>query len=192
MSVWITEVGIALKKLVEATVTCPNKDFIPVSVKCIPTYPEKGVFDSKLPIVSFFSYNQRFDINRYDPSDVKVVNNGVIHYEKQALPYNLSYQIDFWSEYASDRDFMTLKWLSKVPKRSLLEVVDNKGVTRYCNMFMQSSKSSEEKDTLSPKTIFRQTYTYFIYVEIDENEVVDKNLLQTLDIINNNKKLKGV
>ena len=90
--------------------------------------------------------------------------------EQAALPYNLFYQIDFWSLQQSQMNSMLMQWVSLTQggKDFNLPVIDTGGNSRSCYCLCKDDfKKSDLVD--GNKRIFHSFITYRIYVEIDEN-----------------------
>lgn len=171
-SVWNEQVDTALLKLIEKVVRYTNED----GVKSIPSvlvrHPEGEFQIETFPTVSIYNYNQVFSKIRHDeqarPNMVYFDNNTKVAIEKPALPYDLFYQVDFWSEYQTDLNDMTRTWIANVEPRTTLEVVDTEGNTRHCVMYLEDMANMVEKE--ENINILRRVYSYRIWVELDERE----------------------
>lgn len=171
-SVWNEQVDKALLDLLKKVVKYSDENGEKTTPSVLVRNPE-GEFQIKtFPSVSIYNYNQVFSKIRHDEfarthreysEDLKTVT-----IERPALPYDLFYQIDFWSEYQTDMNDMTRTWLANVEPRTTLEVVDTEGNTRHCVMFLEDMANIDEKEDNT--NIFHRAYSYRIWVELDERE----------------------
>lgn len=183
-SVWNEQVDIGLLNLIKKVVKYTDENGDKVTPSVLVRNPE-GEFQIKtFPSVSIFNYNQVFAKNRHNEQTLpprKYSEDGKsIILEKPALPYDLFYQVDFWSEYQTDINDMTRTWLANVEPRTTLEVVDTEGNTRHCVMYLVDMANVDEKE--GNVNIFRRAYSYRIWVELDEREPTTQRVVAEREI----------
>ena len=101
--------------------------------------------------------------------------------EKPAIPYDLSYQIDFWSEYQEDMNEMTRRWLGNIPPQTTLKVEDSEGNIRHCVMNLIDYAEIEElEDNIK---VFHKAYSYKIWVELDERQPEYLDAVLEVDVL---------
>lgn len=170
-SVWLTEVDTALLQLIPTIAKYYDEEGEEAPADVMVRNPEGTFKIEKFPSVSIFNYDQIFASYRYVKEEVLVgfdLENGDAIMEKPAIPFDLYYQIDFWADYQEDINEMTRRWLGKIPKNSVLEVVDTRGTTRYCNMELVDFANADY--VKGDDRIFHRVYSYRIWVELDEGE----------------------
>lgn len=170
-SVWLTEVDTALLQLIPTIAKYYDEEGEETPADVMVRNPEGTFKIEKFPSVSIFNYDQIFASYRYNKEEVLVgfdLENGDAIMEKPAIPFDLYYQIDFWADYQEDINEMTRRWLGKIPKNSVLEVVDTRGTTRYCNMELVDFANADY--VKGDDRIFHRVYSYRIWVELDEGE----------------------
>jgi hypothetical protein len=185
-SVWYSQVNKALKDLIPTIVKRYNKEQELVAVPAIVRTPESEFKVEKFPIVTIFPYGEKFSLSRFDDKEVLVSVDqqaGIGTLEEPARPYDLSYQIDFWSHYQEEIEEMTRRWCAKFTKFNVLEVKDTLNNTRSCFMKLTNIARS---DTVKSKDerIFHRIYSYEIWVELDEGSSREVNLAVTREIQN--------
>lgn len=184
-NVWFEEVNIALLDEIRNTVKIKDMNGIltPLSDNAlIVRKPEEDFKFEVFPCVSIYNLNHKFDPQRYNPSPVKVgEDEEKVVLEDPAIPFNLEYQIDFWSRYQTDMDCMTRTWLMKHFRQFNLKVVDDGGTERTCNcLAMRGSAKSDL--VLNGERLFHSVIKLQIWVELDDEirynkyKVVDRRL----------------
>ena len=165
-SVWFEQVDTALLDLIKDKIRI-NGESVNVSVR----KPDEDFKIEVYPSVSIYNLYSRLDLQRYDNSQVIVSRDDETHRlvrEQGAIPYNLYYQIDFWSKYQTDMNEMTRKWLSDIYRDFNLEVKDMSGKTRSCYCLLTDDLA--KADFIDGENrILHSALTYRIYVELDEN-----------------------
>lgn len=171
-NVWFEQVDIGLLEEIKNTVMIKNRKgvLVPLEAKAlIVRKPEEDFKFEVFPCVSIYNTNSRFDTIRYNSEPVMVekdIENSVAVMEDSAIPYELFYQIDFWSEYQDDMNQMTMSWLSKHFRQFNLTVTDDGGVVRSCNCLM-SGQPVKSDLVLNKQRLFHTIISYRIWVEID-------------------------
>lgn len=180
-SVWFEQVDTALLQFIKSNITVAGD-----SVDCRVRKPDEDFKKEDYPIVSIYNlYSKRDDFRRC-PNDVKVEVNKdskTLIMEKPCLPYNLFYQIDFWSMLQSHMNEMLFKWVSATDggKYFNLPVVDTGGNPRSC--FCLCKDDFKKSDLVSNNSrIFHSFITYRIYVEIDENSQISVPMITDVKI----------
>ena len=165
-SVWYEQVDIALVELLRNTIRLDGKP-----VKVVVRKPDEDFNSEEYPVVSIYSLYDRFAKLRYSSEQVVLSRDpegNTLVLEESALPYDLFYQIDFWSTLQSDMNEMTKQW--KVFSRSWfnLSVLDESGTQRSC--FVLSRNDFNKADLLKEgKRLYHSFGTYKIQVELDES-----------------------
>ena len=186
-NVWFEEVNTGLLKEIKDTVRVKNANGVLVELEdkaLIVRKPEEDFKIEVFPCVSIYNLTYKHDPLRYNPAPVKVGEdkvNKLVILEDPAVPFNLSYQIDFWADYQTDMDCMTRTWLSKHFRQFNLKVIDDGGVERSCNCLTQGSVVKSDL-VLNGKRLFHSVIKLQIWVELDNETrynkpmVVDSNI----------------
>lgn len=164
-SVWFEQVDIALVKLLSNLIRIDGKP-----VKVVVRKPDEDFNEEDYPLVSIYNLYDRFSKIRYSPEPVVVYRNVESRFlisEESALPFDLFYQIDFWSNMQSDMNQMTKQWKSYSKSWFNLDVLDESGNLRSC--FVLSKNDFNKQDLMKEgKRLFHSFGTYKIEVELDE------------------------
>ena len=132
--------------------------------------PEEDLREEQIPCVTITPLYNRFDARRYNPNPVIMSRNeeeNLLTMQDSAVPFNLFYQIDFWSRYKEDINLMTSTWLRKHFRQFNLKVVDDGGTERSSNAIV--NESLRESDLLkNQKRLFHSIISYVIWVELDD------------------------
>lgn len=172
-NVWFEEVNTALKQEIEDTVRYVNTNGVLTALDedkaIIIRKPEEDLKFEVFPCVSIYNSTYGFEPRRYNPAPVVVGRNEQtkqVELEDPAVPFNLNYQIDFWSEYQTDMDTMTRTWLAKHFRQFNLDVIDDGGVKRSCNC-LASRNVVKEDLVLNDSRLFHTIINLQIWVELD-------------------------
>lgn len=134
--------------------------------------PQEELREESYPCVTVSSLYDRFDALRwsYNASILGVdkVRNVVIMQEP-SQPFDLTYQIDFWARYKEDMNLMTMTWLQGHPRSFNLDVTDDGGEKRSCNVYQDGRIRPMDLFT-SKKRLYHTVISYVIWVELDRNE----------------------
>ena len=179
-SVWFEQVDTALIDYIKGIVKLPNSNGVltPVPVKI--RKPDEDFKVEEYPCITLYNLYSVRDEVRYFPDSIVVerdVERNKLIEEKSAIPYNLFYQIDFWSRQQSQMNDMTRMWLGHNPDRCFnLSVKDISGNPRDCYVLMTDDlrKSDFLTDT---KRTFHSVLTYKVWVEIDERVRVETSMI---------------
>lgn len=132
--------------------------------------PEEDLREEQIPCVTITPLYNRFDARRYNPNPVIMSRNdeeNLLTMQDSAVPFNLFYQVDFWSRYKEDINLMTSTWLRKHFRQFNLKVVDDGGTERSSNVIV--NESLRESDLLkNQKRLFHSIISYVIWVELDD------------------------
>ena len=171
-SVWFEQVDTALINYIKGIVKLPNNHNIltPVPVKV--RKPDEDFKIEEYPCITLYNlYSVKDDI-RYYPDTIVVerdIDRKRLIEEKSAIPYNLFYQIDFWSRQQSHMNDMTRLWLGNHPDKCFnLPVKDISGVNRDSFVLMTDDLRKSDFLTGTDRT-FHSSLTYKVWVEIDEH-----------------------
>ena len=163
-SVWFEQVDSALMELLRTVIQIDGKP-----VKVVIRKPDEDFNAEEYPVVSLYNLYDRFSRERYSPEPVMVSRNFDSNFavlEESALPYDLSYQIDFWASLQSDMNSMLKQWKSFAPFWFNLDVLDESGNLRSC--FVISRNDFRKADLLKEgKRLFHSFGTYKVQVELD-------------------------
>lgn len=177
-TVWVEQVDTALVSYLKSNLTLGS-----VPLQVIIRKPDEDFKKEDYPIVSIYNlYSKGDDARRFYGSVPILVDkvHRTVTMEKACLPYNLFYQIDFWTMQMSHMVSLMSQWVSLTDggKDFNLPVVDTGGTSRSCYCLRKEDfKKSDLID--GDKRIFHSFITYRIYAEIDENVRDDESLVQT-------------
>lgn len=172
-NVWFEEVNTGLLNELRKTVKIKNASGLLVSLNdeaFVVRKPEEDFKFESYPCVSIYNLDYKHDPVRYNPSPVKVsanIENGFVTLEDPAVPFNLSYQLDFWAEYQTDMDCMTRTWLKSHFRQFNLVVVDDGGTKRTCNCLMKGSVVKSDL-VLNGERLYHSIIKLLIWVELDD------------------------
>lgn len=142
-SVWFNQVDTALLKFITSIF---DKEEVYTFVR----KPDEDYKIEKYPCISIYNIGYTRNPLRYNPMESRVGRREDIPYmylEKSAIPYDLEYQLDFWSVYQSDMNDLTRKWLGKFPDGYInLPVLDASSNER--NSFMRQKGSIKKSDKI--------------------------------------------
>lgn len=182
-SVWFRQVDEALYELLSNILT--YRDSHGVIVNVIPCFPKDtpDLKKVKLPTVVIKKTSSYFDLDRYDPNPVITKLSEGSHSattEESAKPYTLKYQLDFLCKYQEDLDDISRIWLSRIPKRYMLDVFDTSGTPRQCYMVQTSPPISIGGSHTGDIPLYRLVVTYDIKVELDEGVENTTNIVTSV------------
>jgi hypothetical protein len=154
--------------------------------------PEEDFKVEKYPCISIYCTGYTRNVLRYNEFHKNVAGvekeGFYIDLEKSAVPYDLDYQIDFWTKYQSDMNDLTRIWLGNSPEGYInLPVEDAAGNKR--NSFMKQDATLKRVDIVTGKDrIFHTVLTYRIWVELDEKQI--KRFHYVNEVINKFENIK--
>lgn len=181
-NVWFEEVNTALLNEIKDTVRIKNSngELLALEDKALMIRkPEEDFKFEIFPCVSIYNINYKHDPLRYSSEPIVIsldIDNNQMLLEDPAIPFNLFYQIDFWSEYQTDMDCMTRTWLSKHFRQFNLKVVDDGGVERSCNCLSQGSVIKSDL-VYKGDRLFHSIIKLQIWVELDEETRYNKPMV---------------
>ena len=170
-SVWLEEVDLGLKTLINSIVKYPDLNGVPVPVEPIFPLDSADLKDLELPTVIIHHLGETFDMYRYNPNHQEIVvgyneEKSLAYIEPLAKPYTLHYQLDFVSEYKEDMNLMLKLWHGNISKRYNLPVVSAEGEKTTCYMYLvQPPKTLNQQK--GDKKLYRTVFLYDIKVELD-------------------------
>lgn len=170
-SVWFEQVDTALIDYIKSVVKLPNSKGELVSVPVTVRKPDEDFKVESYPCITIYNLYSVRDEVRYYPDPVVVsrdTEGKTLVQEMAAIPYNLYYQIDFWSRLQSQMNDMTRLWIGHNPDRSFnLSLKDMSGNSR--DSFVLLTDDLKKSDLLDGKDrTFHSMMTYRVWVEIDE------------------------
>lgn len=164
-SVWFEQVDIAFKKLLQRVIQIDGKP-----VKVVIRKPDEDFNTEDYPLVSIYNLYDRFSKIRYSSEPIVVSNNkedNSLVLEDPAIPFDLFYQIDFWSTLQTDMNSITRQWKSFSKSWFNLDVSDMSGIARSC--FVLSRNDFNKSDLMqNGRRLFHSFGTYKVQVELDE------------------------
>lgn len=172
-NVWFEEVNIGLLQELKDTIRIKDSKGVLIALDDKALMVRKPEEDFKLevfPCVSIYNLDYKHQPSRYNPQPVKVgedKENNIVVLEDSAVPFDLTYQIDFWAKYQTDMDMMTRTWLAKHFRQFNLKVIDDGGVERTCNCLIKGSTVKSDL-VLNGERLFHTIIKYQIWVELDE------------------------
>lgn len=172
-NVWFEEVERGLKEEILRTVEylTPAGVKEPVSKEMVFVRdPEEDLREEEIPCVTITPIMNRFDPRRYNPNPVVInrdTKNNTVHMQESAVPFNLTYQIDFWSRYREDMNIMTSSWIKKHFRQFNLPVVDDGGVVRSSNALIYENMRPVDL-MRNQKRLYHSIISYVIWVELDD------------------------
>lgn len=186
-SVWFEEVSRGLLNELKNTVKVKDQRGVLVTLSdksFVVRKPEEEFKSEVYPCVSIYTLDSKYDPRRYYPYPVVVgqdKESKQVLLEDSAVPYNLTYQIDFWSQYQEDMDCMTRTWLMRHFRQFNLKVVDDGGVERSCNAQV-IGKLVRNDLVKNNDRLFHSSVKYDIWVEIDDEIRYNKPMVTDIDI----------
>lgn len=184
-SVWFEQVDTALIDYIQSVVKLEDSMGYLVPVPVSIRKPDEDFKIEAYPCITLYNlYSQRDEV-RYFPGSVVVSRDydaSTLVTERGAIPYNLFYQIDFWSRYQTDMNEMTRKWLSYHPDRCFnLPVKDMSGKDR--SSFVLMTDDLKKSDLLeNSERLFHSMMTYRVWVELDDNIQTVKPMVSSIDL----------
>ena len=181
-NVWFEEVNIGLLKELKDTIRIKDANGVLVALQDKALIVRKPEEDFKLevfPCVSIYNLSYRHEPFRYNPAPIKVgedIENKIVVLEDPAIPFDLTYQIDFWAKYQSDMDTMTRTWLTKHFRQFNLTVIDDGGTERTCNCLAQGSIVKSDL-VLNKERLFHSIIKLQIWVELDDETRYNKSMV---------------
>ena len=188
-NVWFEEVDRGLLAEIRNSVKYLDADgtVVPIREDMVTVRdPESEFTDEVFPCITCTNISDMFNPMRYHFGDVKVdevVETNQAIMEKTAVPYDLTYQIDFWARYREDINLMTRTWLVNHARQFNLPVVDDGGNERTCNVLVK--EGLKESNLLSgQKRLYHSIVSYTIWVELDDEVRYNTNMVtdRTYDI----------
>lgn len=185
MSVWFEELSYGLINEIKKTVTITNSEgefiFLP-DKSVLVRKPEDEFKLEKFPCVSIFEKEFNHSTLRYNPEPIEVESNkDKIIYKNSKIPFNILYQIDFWSKYKIDMDNMIKSWLSSHFRQFNLYMKDDNGIETSCNC-MTRGKITESNLIMNNERIYHSITELLIWTYIDSNNTFSKYKVNDIKI----------
>lgn len=185
-SVWKEQVERSLIEEIYSSVRIKNEngELIPLSNKSkqvLIRKPEEAFKPEKFPCISIYNKGDAFAPTRYESGNEKLkkrLTDGSYVLENRAVPFNLTYQIDFWSKYQSDMNDLTMTWLMHHFRQFNLLVNDTEGKEISINCIKNGTIVKSDL-MQGGERLFHSILTYTIWVEIKDEtqynvDVVEK------------------
>ena len=185
-SVWKEQVERSLIEEIYSSVRIKNEngELIPLSNKSkqvLIRKPEESFKPEKFPCISIYNKGDAFAPTRYESGNEKLkkrLTDGSYVLENRAVPFNLTYQIDFWSKYQSDMNDLTMTWLMHHFRQFNLLVNDTEGKEISINCIKNGTLVKSDL-MQGGERLFHSILTYTIWVEIKDEtqynvDVVEK------------------
>lgn len=143
--------------------------------------PDEELRIEDYPCVIISELYEIYDARRWciNPSRVSY-GGGKVVLQEPSQPFNLYYQLDFWSRFKEDMNVMTRTWFQHHGNSFNLSVVDDGGTERSCNAYREGSMKPFDYVT-NTKKAYRMSCVYVVWVELDTNEDYEANVV--LDIV---------
>lgn len=186
-NVWFEEVNTGLLDELKNTVRYKNSGGVLVALDdkgIVIRKPEEDFKFETFPCVSIYNKSYGFDPVRHNPNPVVVGKDETtktLLLEDPAVPFNLDYQIDFWSKLQTDMDYMTRTWLMKHFRQFNLNVTDDGGAVRKCNCLIKG-KVVKSDLVLNKERLFHSIINYQIWVELDDETRYNMPMVMNRDI----------
>lgn len=175
-TIWHEQVATALRNFIRDNVFIDE-----MPVRCKVRKPDEDFKTEEYPFISIYNvYDSRDDFRTHFNSDIVVKmdkENRRITLEKPGIPYNLFYQIDFWSMQYTQLNSMTQQFIAATGGKDFnlpVETQDGVCTTRYA-LCVDDMRRVDEMDFTS--RVLHCSTTYRIYAEIDENIQKDYSLI---------------
>ena len=186
-SIWNEQVDRALKDEILKSIQIRKKDggFTRLDEKAMTVRKPEEDFKTEIyPCVSYFEEEYSFDPMRYNPSPKVIARNKKAHLiqlEDSSVPFKLNYQVDFWAKYQTDMNEMTLSWLLKHFRQFNLELKDDNGNVKNCNVLLRTPIA--KSDLVSGgERVFRTIFNYEIWVELNNENRYNVGMVTDIDI----------
>lgn len=189
-SVWFEEVNIGLLKEIESYVRIKDQKGVLIPLpkpekSIVVRKPEEDFKFEVFPCVSIYNKDYVYAPIRHCQPDPVVVDydrdNGNVVLEDKAVPFNLSYQIDFWARYQEDMDCMTRTWLMRHHHQFNLDVIDDGGTPRSVNVLAEGRIVKSDL-VQNKERLFHSIANYTIWVEIDDETRYTVPMVRTVDV----------
>lgn len=170
-TVWYEQVDIALITLIKQVL---GEDMI------VKFRGEDDFKDDQVSYVSIQHMGETFDVFRYDSKPVVTSKEqGIVTLEDSAKPYTLNYLITLVTDKITHMNRMSMLWNNEVTNHYNLDVLDMGGTPRSCYMRLEG-KPVQQSEGYKEDRIFTNTYSYKIWVEIDECKSQTKPVVTTV------------
>ena len=186
-NVWFEEVNTALIKELKSAVRVKDTsgDYTSLSDNAfVVRKPDEDFKIEVFPCVSIYNRSYSFSKKRYNPAPVKVgvdTEKKIAIMEDSCIPYDLLYQIDFWTRLQTDMDCMTRTWLCSHFRQFNLHAIDDGGTDRYLNCITQGSIIRSDL-VESQERLFHSIINLKIWVELDSETRYNKPMVVIQDI----------
>lgn len=175
-SIWYEQVNTGLLEELKKTLRIHDRKGLliplpqPEVTFCV-RKPEEDLKFEVFPCVSIYNLSTRYVPTRHLPLEEDVVlgrdyENSQIVMEKQAVPFDLEYQVEFWSRFQTDMDDMLMSWMTTHYRQFNLPVLTTEGTQRDVNV-LQVGDIVKSDLVLLTKRLFHTIIKYSIWVEID-------------------------
>ena len=188
-TVWFEQVDRGLLEELEKTllIKSPDGNYMPLPEpkKAFKVRkPEEDFQFEIFPCATIYCKEYQYQYIRHTVfPDIKnrIPEKHMLTFEENALPYDLDYQIDFWSRYKEDMDTMLLMWVQGHYRQFNLPVIDSGGHKRTVNCIQRGNIM--KSDLISEgERLFHSFLSLTIWVEIDENRSYNKPMVTTVHI----------
>lgn len=183
-SIWFEEIDTALVKFIKAVVQIPDRQGGLVSIPVEVRKPDMDFKIETYPSVSIYNLYSVYEPVRHFDGRIKTNKdyaNKKVTTKKYFIPYDMFYQIDFWSKTYTDMNAMTLKWLSKVERHFNLDVIDSGG--NQVDIFALRKSDLQKSDIITQgQRVLHSFITYKFNASIDEDLGVVYPMITDVDI----------
>ena len=138
----------------------------------IETYPSVSIYNISAVHSRIRQLDQKMDVV-FDHSNAKS------YFYKSGVPFDLSYQIDFWSKYKQDMNLMLKTWLLKHYRQFNLVIENDEGYS--CNV-LQEGRIVKSDLLEDDERLYHSIIYYMIWVEIADETLYNENIVERVDI----------
>lgn len=146
--------------------------------------PEDDYKDEVYPSVHITHLFETHDKMRYNPNQLIVgrdFEKNMAQMKDSPVPFNLFFQLDFYSKFQTDINTMTSSWLKKHFRQFNLKVVDSENDEVTINVMVNENMKSA--DFLEGyERIYRRIISYRIWVELDDEIVYNVPMVKEVSV----------
>ena len=186
-NIWFEQVDTGLVAEIQNTVKVVDTSgaIVPIDEEAIVVRkPDEDFKIEVFPCVSIYNRSYSHNTLRFNPAPVRLgVDNvkKVIELQDPAVPFDLSYQIDFWARHQVDMNTMTRTWLIKHFRQFNLPVSDDGGLLKSCNCMMKGNVTKSDL-VLNNERLFHSIVILEIWVELDDETRYNMPVVVTRDV----------
>lgn len=185
---WFEEVDKGLIEEIKKSIKIKDQQGTLVSLEdnaVIIRKPEEEFKLEVFPCVSIYNLGYQHDKYRYNKEPIRLGHSdGMLKMKDSTVPFNLEYQIDFWSRYNTDMNSMTSSWLRKHFRQFNLDVSDENSKGISCNCLSIGSVVKSDL-ILNGERLYHSILKYSIWVELDSETSYNEPMVTRVSIDQN-------